>query len=649
MPIAIGIYQYIMHPTIKAELEQVLALLRQEWEEDLRQYNEKIKNLPLHERIQAGACWHPLMIIDQGFGIGDRAYVVVERNSNLDTSHRFRSGQSVSLFTTTDHVSQPDQSGIIHYVKKQRMKIILNSKDLPDWLNKGNIGVDLLFDERSYKEMEKAMTTLLEAKKSRTKELVNILYGRLEPEFETWTNPVKIDYLNTAQNNAVTKILSAKDVVVLHGPPGTGKTTTLVRAIAKLSQKEHNILVCAPSNAAVDLLTERLAEQGLNVVRIGNISRIDEEIISHTLDYQISKHPESKNIKKVKQEAAKHRREARRYKRNFGRREREERNEHYKEARELSAWANQLEDRIVDQILTGANVICSTLVGVTGRYIDEMKFKTVFIDEAAQALEPATWIPILKAKKVVLAGDPFQLPPTVKSIDAQRKGFGITLMEKSLTRLPEVHLLNVQYRMNQAIMGFSNTVFYDHKLIAADTVKDHTLALTNGENLPLEFIDTAGCGFMEQMEEEHQSRYNPDEFKILREHLYQLLAATEEDKMPTIGIISPYRKQVEYIKEALEHDPDISEKIKVDVNTIDGFQGQERDVIYISMVRSNDSGTIGFLKDYRRMNVAMTRAKKKLVIVGDSGTLGSDKFYQQFLDYSDTVNGYRSAWEFMAG
>ena len=383
------------------------------------------------------------------------------------------------------------------------------------------------------------------------------------------------------------------------------------------------------------------------MVRIGNISRVDEDILKHTIEAQLAAHPESKNIKKVKIQAAEARKKASRYKRNFGSKERAERKDAYNEARELAAWANQLEDRLIDQILDSAQVITSTLVGANQQVLDKRKFRTVLIDEAAQALEPACWIPIIKASKVVFAGDPFQLPPTVKSTPNKKEGLNITLLEKCLNFLPQVSFLNVQYRMHEAIMGFSNEQFYNNKLVADETVKQHQLAVYAGK--PVVFIDTAGCGFEEKINPEFLSRYNPDEFQILCEHLYLLLAAYEEhqEALPSIGIISPYREQVIYMKNHMETDERLA-KLPLVINTIDAFQGQERDLIYISLVRSNGKGEIGFLKDYRRMNVAMTRARKKLIVLGDSATIGMDQFYSDFLDYCDKVGEYQTAWEYMA-
>ncbi|MEL6926349.1 MAG: AAA domain-containing protein, partial [Bacteroidota bacterium] len=410
---------------------------------------------------------------------------------------------------------QPEKRGVINYVQKNRMKIILNSKDLPDWLGDGLIGVDLMFDETSYLEMEKALLKVMKAKGDRLAELRDILFAAKATNRKIPVAMPVLPQLNNSQVEAVHQILQTPDVAVIHGPPGTGKTTTLVQAIRQATQSEAVVLVTAPSNAAVDLLTERIAQQGINVVRIGNISRIDESLLQHTLDLKMSSHPDSKHIKKVKIQAADYRRMARKYKRSFGRKEREQRNLLHKEARELSSWANQLEDRLLDQILHSAAVITCTLVGASQSMLDRLKFKTVFIDEAAQALEPATWIPILRASKVVLAGDPFQLPPTVKSNLAMRQGFNKTMIERCIEMAPSedtpsVSLLKVQYRMNEKIMAFSNRQFYDNQLRAAEQVCGWSLGLE--DESVVSFIDTAGCSFDEKINPAYQSRYNPDEY-----------------------------------------------------------------------------------------------------------------------------------------
>jgi superfamily I DNA and/or RNA helicase len=601
---------------------------------------------------------------------------------------------------------------VINFVERNRMKIILNARDVPDWINAGQLGIDMLFDDRSYHEMDKALEKVMNAKGDRLAELRGILTPRKtesshgKNSSKAVATPVQsiiataedakaiafsllenaalpadaqvilpeeglIVGLNHSQSLAVKAILQNPDIAIVHGPPGTGKTTTLVAAIKALAQTEQTVLVTAPSNTAADLLTERLAAQGLNVVRIGNVSRVDDSVLQHTVDALLAAHPEAKNIKKVKIAAADFRRQAGRYKRSFNAEDRHERTHLKQQARELDAWARTLEDRVVDEILSGAQAITCTLVGAAHPLLDKRRFRTCVIDEAAQALEPACWIPIAKCSRVVLAGDPFQLPPTVKNHEAARQGLSTTLIERCLATLPnQVHLLTIQYRMHQVIMGFSNHYFYEGALTADGSVASRELY--SPDELPAEagvtFIDTAGCGFEEKLQENpgalhrNPSRFNQEEASLIREHLTKLLLRygytlpfesgakpVLPEHLPSIGILSPYREQVNYLETMFQEEallqPLMAEHITI--NTIDGFQGQERDVIYISLVRSNDKHEIGFLQDYRRMNVAMTRARMVLVIIGDSATIGHNKFYQEFMDYCAEHGAYRTAWEFI--
>lgn len=629
----------------KNELEKLSELLATEKQKDFEQFRAFVQSLPLSERVAEGYSWYPVEVIKSGYTYGERAFVTLTRTKETEVQHQFRAGQPVRFFTAADEVGKSEKPGVIHSLTRKKMKIILSAKDLPDWMNSGSLGVDLEFDERTYIEMEKALRKVREAKGDRLAELRRIILGEQPADFLPH-QPIELPNLNASQNAAVNQIISARDVAVVHGPPGTGKTTTLVQAIRLLTKTERCVLVCAPSNAATDLLTERLSEAGLRVLRIGNISRVEEKIVQHTLEAQIAGHPDSKNIKKVRQEAAETRRKALKFKRRFGAEERRERGHLFKQAGELSAWARRLEDLLVENIIEGAQVITCTLVGSVHKAIADKKFRTVVIDEAAQALEPATWIPITRASKVVLAGDPFQLPPTVKSHEARRGGFAVTMIEKCLDRMEKTSLLTTQYRMNRHIMAFSNQYFYDGKLMAADTVADHALEVPVQASVL--FIDTAGTGFEEQLNEKSQSRFNPDEFQILCEHLYQLVGKYEGKTLPSIALISPYREQVLYMQDTAAEDSRLQD-IPLDINTIDAFQGQERDVIYISLVRSNSKTEIGFLNDYRRMNVAMTRARKLLVIVGDSATVGADDFYGKMLEYCEKHGGYRTAWEYMLG
>ena len=631
--------------TTQEELDHLLDLLKQEKEEESRQYDKMLKELSIQQRIQKGACWYPVQVESSGWSLGEHPYIIIERVKHLDKAHKFRSGQVVSIFSEKMLDNDTEEKGVIYYIKKNHMKIIFYGTQLPRWVLGGKIGIQLNFDERSYQEMERAVKTVKAAKNDRLAELREILLGKQPARFDKEHHCFDIPQLNKSQTAAVHSILAAEDVAIIHGPPGTGKTTTLVAAIQQLVRRESPILVCAPSNSATDLLTEKLAGAGLNVVRIGNVSRVDESLLQHTMEGILQTLPEMQDIKKMKIEAAKIRRNADKFKRKFGPKERQDRRDSYREAKDLMYQARMMEDYIIEKTLKEADVVCSTLVGSVSRHIEKMHFKTIIIDEAAQALEPATWIPICKANKVVFAGDPFQLPPTVKSREAAKNGFGITLLEKGVQRLEQVNLLDTQYRMHNDIMGFSNDQFYDNKLKSDESVATWQLSLSDGTpSEPLEFIDTAGCGFEEIVNPESLSYYNPEEYFILRQHLDNLLVIVGDQPI-SIGIISPYREQVISIQEAIVKDFDHFPDANIEVNTIDAFQGQERDVIYISMVRSNDMGEIGFLKDTRRMNVAMTRAKKKLIIIGDSATLASFPFYSDFLDYVDAKGAYGSAWD----
>lgn len=646
-PIALRSQTHSLRTTMATpteELTKLLDLLAIERRENYEYFKQLMQSLSIEQRIEKGYCWFPLNIIKTGYTIGDRAYLVVERTKHLSTPHKFRAGKMINFFSKKERVHYPERTGTIDYVDKNKMRLLLNTKDLPYWTKFGELGVEMMFDVRTFEAMEVATKTVIKASGNRLAELRDILLGYRQAQSISSLSTFDLPQLNAAQQQAVAQIVATPDIAIVHGPPGTGKTTTLTYAIKQLCQTERAVLVTAPSNAAVDLLTERLAALELNVVRIGNISRVDDSILQHTLEVKISNHPESKNIKKVRLQAAELRRKAWRIRRQYGRKEREERRAYKNDARELSDWAKQLEDRLLDQIISSAQVVTCTLMGAVHPLLNDYKFRTIVIDEAAQALEPAAWIPISRASKVILVGDPFQLPPTVKSLEAKKNGLGISLIEKSIQRLEKVNFLNVQYRMNRTIMEFSNRQFYSGELRADSSVANELIY--PDDPYPLTFIDTAGCGFEEKMNEAVRSLYNPDEFQILCEHLYQLVELLPNPMTTSIALISPYREQVVYIEETVQTDERL-DGLDLTINTIDGFQGQERDVVYISLVRSNAKAVIGFLNDYRRMNVAMTRAKKKLVVVGDSATIGGDPFYDDFLAYCEEVGGYRTAWEFM--
>ncbi|WP_020568363.1 AAA domain-containing protein [Neolewinella persica] len=623
----------------KTYLTHQRHLVQLERDEERRLHLEVIQAMPLVKRVAKGYSWYPLQVTETGYGIGGRPTVTVVREG--EESHRFRSGTSINLMTTQPMVNGPQRSGVIHYIKKNTMKIVLGGEDLPDWLNGGGVGVDLMFDERTYVEMDRALQRLEDAEGGRVAELRDVIMGVRPAEYRP-VDPsavAHLGHLNDSQRSAVQEVLGSDHLSLIHGPPGTGKTTTLVAAVGELVKTEHRVLFCTPSNSAADLVTMRLAEMGLSVVRTGNISRVEEDVLRHTLDIQIAGHPDTEQVKKLRKEAADLRKKA-------NKRKGREKGLAFRDAGRLSKWASQLEDRTLDHVLDTTQVVVCTLIGAAASILSNHDFKTCIIDEAAQALEPATWIPILKSNRVVLAGDPYQLPPTVKNREAEKKGFTETLLEKSLAIHGRNALLEVQYRMNEPIMGYSNEYFYEGRLKAADLVAKWSLP-----GVPLAesvvFIDTAGTGFEEKLHPRFKSRYNDGELNILMEHLLDLRSAIPpEDLLPTVAVITPYRQQVMKAEDLFDEEPRIDD-FNLTINTVDGFQGRERDVVYLSLVRSNEKQEIGFLGDYRRMNVAITRAKKYLIVIGDSATIGNDKFFAGFLEYVEKHGLYQTAWEYM--
>ncbi|WP_143961854.1 AAA domain-containing protein [Litoribacter populi] len=636
---------------IHAELEQTLLLLQIEWDEDYKGFIKKSQNKSLQEKKQEGVCLYPLQLKSQRFLLGDRLMLTFE-GDGLREANQFQSGKSISLFCLQDFVSTEEGrlGGVVNSANKNTITVTFNSSFTPDWLKSGKLGMDLLFDQTSYKEMQAAMKALQRAEKGRTAELRDILLGYKKPVFSS-VDISPDSHLNSSQVEALQKMADAQDVAIIHGPPGTGKTTTLVGAVEESLKLNPQVLVCAPSNAAVDLLVEKLLDKNIQVVRLGHPARIEDRIIENTLDYQVASHPTYKDLKKLKRDANEFRTVARKHKRNFGHDERMQRKRMFEAATRLKDEAAMLEDYILQDVLQNAQVIATTLVGANHTVLKDRSFPVAFIDEAGQGLEPATWIPILKTRKVVMAGDHCQLPPTVKSYEAGEAGLKITLFEKTIQRQPEVAtMLTLQYRMPNLIMGFSNQEFYQGRLIAENSIAERTL--DDGEPAML-FIDTAGSGFGEQIEKDSLSKFNSDEAHFVLSQLEKTIERVKAEKVNhhqwTIGIISPYRAQVAKLKELLDEEsfPYLNAvKNAITVDSIDGFQGQERDIIFISLVRSNADAEIGFLSDTRRMNVALTRAKRKLVVIGDSSTIGNHPFYQKFLNYAEQNNIYRSIYEY---
>lgn len=636
---------------IQEGLKKLLILLEQEKEEDLLQYKRKMIGTSLAERRKQGVCWYPVNLEKTKFDSGDRVLVRVSRPPEHTDSHLFQSGKLVSLFSNAYSNGEASDAvnGVVNFVNKQEMLITLNNSDIPDWIHDGQLGVQLLFDENAYREMEKAVKHLIKTKDGRISELKRILLGEKEARFEV-RSAVKSAGLNKSQNEALNKVLCASDVAIIHGPPGTGKTTTLIQAILETLKAEIQTLVCAPSNAAVDLLADRLGDQGINVLRIGHPARVTEETLSKTLDARITRHPDYKTLKSLRKQAEEYKTMGQKYKRHFGHAEREQRKRLMAEARELRHEAEHLEFFIAHDIIARSQVIACTMVGASNNMLKGMKFQTVFIDEAAQALEPASWIPIIRSERVIFAGDHCQLPPTIRSLAAARDGLEVTLFEKAIRGNQADVMLKEQYRMNEAIMNFSSRVFYKNGLIANAAVAHWKIF---PDDLAVEFIDTAGCGFFEQVDPETRSSFNTEEAQVLIKHfkdyIEQVQALGKFEEIESIGVIAPYKAQVSLLQDLMLPPGVLDQNIqnKLGVNTVDSFQGQERDIIYISLVRSNEKGEIGFLSNTRRMNVAITRARKKLVVIGDSATIGQHDFYASFLDYVNEIGAYRSAFELL--
>lgn len=647
---------------ILTELRHVQALMQLEQQEDQAQFRLRSARAGIAERKRRGITWHPVTVVSDDIGFGGKVVLELERPAHQEGLHLFQVGRNAALFGPPQGPAgsePPTLAGVVTGLRRNRLQLTTSREDLPDWVSEGGaLGIDLTFDEVSYREMNQALHDAIRAQGNRLAELRDVLLGDRPARFGT---PQADDLfypspLNDSQRAAVQHVIAARDVAIIHGPPGTGKTTTLVQAIRETIRRERRVLVCAPSNTAVDLLTEKLVGHGVNVIRLGNPSRVSDLLLAHTLDARVMAHPSHGRMRALRQTAEQHRQAARQHVRHYGPEERQQRQMLREEARQLLLQADDLERFITQEVLDAVQVITCTLVGASSRGIRDLGFDTVFIDEAAQAIEPGCWIPIARGQRVVLAGDHHQLPPTVKSERAAREGLRETLFEKCIQRQPATaRMLTVQYRMHEQIMAFSSERFYGGRLQAHPQVRHAGLAAYDpafAGDRPVEFLDTAGFGFQEIAIPESRSTANPEEAAMLLRRLNQLLAvhdpARHPDRPLTVGVIAPYRAQINCLKDLIEQDPALGGRLQerlLDVGTVDAFQGQERDVIAISLTRSNRQGEIGFLSDIRRMNVGMTRARRKLLLVGDSSTLGAHPFFQALLAHVRHIGGYRTAWE----
>ena len=597
--------------------------------EAFRRFTETIG---MARRVKRGDAWFPLRIGKSYYNSLNQLCLEVHRTQDEDIEHNFEFGRPVQFFRSAgeagEGVTWYQFSATVSYVDGNRMVVSMPDSapilELQNIAAPMQIGVQLSFDETSYRTMFDALERTMRAKGNRLAYLRDLFYTKMPAQHYTF-QPMRFPWLNPTQEHAVNEVLRAKDVAVVHGPPGTGKTTTLVEAIYETLHRESQVLVCAQSNMAVDWISERLVDRGVSVLRIGNPTRVNDKMLSFTYERRFEAHPDYEMLWAIRKAI----RELRQHKK------RGSENWHQKMDR-LKGRAAELEIRIRSELFGEARVIACTLVGSASSLLEGQRFNTLFIDEAAQALEAACWIPIRRVGRVVLAGDHCQLPPTVKSIAALKAGLGRTLMERIVQQKPEVvTLLGVQYRMNEEIMRFSSDWFYGGQVQSAPQVRHRSIL---DFDVPMEWVESASEEWGEAFVGETFGRINREEahltMAILHRYLNKIGRQRLLEERIDIGIISPYRAQVQYLRQLVKRDDQLKPlRHLISINTVDGFQGQERDIIIISLVRSNEQGQIGFLRDLRRMNVAITRARMKLIIMGDSETMTKHPFYHKLYEY----------------
>jgi len=597
----------------------------------------------LKERIESGICWSPCDVIKSYYTIGEHAEVQFLRRLRKTDRHKFKTGAACIVYVSGQEEST--YKGIVSFLRRDKISVLFSNDAIlrdHDFLH-ASVTIELAYDERAYKVMRAAINSLINTKDEtiiqlregirKKTDFPEILKDRTIPDLEQLA-------LNPTQRKSLLAAVQAESISIIHGPPGTGKTTTLVQLVKILLRFEKRLLVCAPSNNATDLLAKEISKLNIDVVRIGNVSRMSDETAPLSLANKAASSDEWQQIKKVKIAAEDAWKQAKKYKRNFGEQERRDRKNMINEARDLKKWAKELENKLLDSILSKSQVVCTTLISAANREIEKLHFDTVIIDEASQALEAECWNAMMKATRVILAGDHYQLPPTVMSTKAKESGFDQTLLDRMSGVIAHSTVLKTQYRMHDKILSFSNEQFYDSNLESDDTVASRTLEA--GDQV-ISFIDTSGAGFEEAIHQETLSKWNEGEYFILREHFLQ---HKEKYLDRSIGIISPYSAQVRYLTEQVKEEEQFR-GFDIEINSIDGFQGQEKDIIYISLVRSNDMGDIGFLADYRRLNVALTRAKMKLIIIGDSSTISQHPLFLKLVEHIEKIGTYESAYQYM--
>lgn len=624
------------NPTLLLQRQRML--LEIEYNHEKEEFRKQTETMGVERKVRRGDAWFPISIGRSYYNSLNQMVVEVMRQPGSDIEHNFEAGRPVCFFTIKNDTSTAGAkatkggsklqylsfTATVSYAEQDRMVVALpDSGRIVDLQRQDALGVQLFFDETSYRLMFEALDRVIRARSGRLADLRDIFYTKAPASRYTF-DAMRFPWLNASQEKAVNEVLWAKDVAVVHGPPGTGKTTTLVEAIFETLRRESQVLVCAQSNMAVDWISEKLVDRGINVLRIGNPTRVNDKMLSFTYERRFEAHPDYTQLWSIRK-AIRELRQQRKHADSW----------HQKMDR-LKSRATELELRIRSSLFGEARVIASTLTGAANRVLEGEKYSTLFIDEAAQALEAACWIAIRKAGRVVLAGDHCQLPPTVKSIMALKGGLGKTLMERIVENKPEtVTLLKMQYRMNEQIMKFSSEWFYNGMVESAPTVSHRGIL---DYDTPMMWIDTAECDGKEEFVGENFGRINRAEAELTLQTLQQYLEKIGKQRILEesidVGFISPYRAQVQLLRKELRKREFFRPyRHLLTVNTVDGFQGQERDIILISLVRSNDGGDIGFLRDLRRMNVAITRARMKLIILGSSETMTSHPFYKKLYEY----------------
>lgn len=613
------------------QLQQQRMLLQIEYNHEKEEFRKQTETMGVERKVRRGDAWFPVTLGRCYYNSLNQMVVEVSRHEGSDIEHNFEPGRPVCFFTMRrdpktgkDSIQYMSFTATVSYAETDRMVVALpDAGRLTDLQRQDAIGVQLFFDETSYRLMFDALDRVMRATSGRLADLREMFYTKA-PARKLSFEPMRFPWLNASQERAVNEVLRAKDVAVVHGPPGTGKTTTLVEAIYETLRRESQVLVCAQSNMAVDWISEKLVDRGVAVLRIGNPTRVNDKMLSFTYERRFEAHPDYPQLWSIRKAI----RELR------GQRKRSD-SWHQKMDR-LKSRATELELRIRSSLFGEARVIACTLTGAANRVLEGEKYSTLFIDEAAQALEAACWIAIRKAGRVVLAGDHCQLPPTVKSIAALKGGLGKTLMERIVEQKPDVvTLLTMQYRMNERIMQFSSDYFYNGAVTTAPEVSHRGIL---DYDLPMVWIDTADVDGKEEFVGESFGRINRAEAELtlatLQDYFDKIGKNRIFDESIDVGIISPYRAQVQQLRKMIRQKEDFRPyRRMITVNTVDGFQGQERDIILISLVRSNDGGDIGFLRDLRRMNVAITRARMKLIILGSAQTMTSHPFYKKLYEF----------------